>query len=109
MKGKRVARTVRATLGEMDALELYCESGLPREPGLWAEAFERVLARALPRNPYRHDLGSVLLALFPEDDDAEWIRSLPDDTLVNDNLSLLARKAGRETGSRCATCARASP
>jgi len=77
----RVARTLRATLREVDALELYCESGLPRELGLWTEALERVLSRFLPTNPYRSDLGSVLLALFPSEQDAEWIERVPQDIL----------------------------
>ena len=93
-----VARTVRATLAEMDALELYCESGLCREPGLWTETFERVLARALPRNPYRPDLGSVLLALFPEDDDADWIEALPQDTLARLSVTVTAGEGPEEAG-----------
>lgn len=77
----RVARTLRATLREVDALELYCESGLPRELGLWTEALERVFLRFLPTNPYRSDLGSVLLALFPSEEDAEWIERVPPEIL----------------------------
>ncbi len=77
----RVARTLRATLREVDALELYCESGLPRELGLWTEAVERVFLRILPTNPYRSDLGSVLLALFPSEEDAEWIERVPQEIL----------------------------
>ena len=93
-----VARTVRAILAEMDALELYCESGLPREPGLWTEAFERVLARALPKNPYRSDLGSVLLALFPEDHDADWIRSLPEDIVARLSAAVSTGEEPEEAG-----------
>src|SRR5262245_39992099 len=43
----RFARTVRATVREIDSLELYCESGMPLEPGLWGEALERALLRLL--------------------------------------------------------------
>lgn len=78
----RAARSLRATLREVDALGLYCESGLPQEPGFFAEAWERLRARLLPRNPYKPELGSLLIALFPREHDARWLLALDGDTLA---------------------------
>jgi site-specific recombinase len=71
-----VARTVRATVDETDALELFGETGLPSQPAFFAEAVERVWQRVLPTDPSRRDLSRVLLAVFPEVDSADWIETL---------------------------------
>ena len=91
-----VARTVWATLRETDALELFGETGLPREPGFWGEALERVLRRFLPSDPGRHDLGRVILSVFPDEEAAAWLEELDDETLgrVADLVS-----SGREPGA----------
>jgi site-specific recombinase len=88
-----VARTLRATVRDIDALELYCESGLPQQPGFVGEAFERLLARILPRDPYSSDLGSVLRVLFPTREGARWLEGLDADTLER-----VAALAGHEEG-----------
>ena len=36
----RLARTTRSVIAELDALELYCETGLPREAAFWSEGFD---------------------------------------------------------------------
>lgn len=75
------AATVRSILREIDALELFSEIGLPREPGFWGEAKERLLSKLLPQNPYRADLGSVLRALFAHEGEALWVAWLDGATL----------------------------
>jgi site-specific recombinase len=74
------ARAVRRTLGETDALELFCETGLPRQPAFLSEALERLWLHVLPVDPARHDLGRVLLAVFPREDSADWLTALDDET-----------------------------
>jgi site-specific recombinase len=78
---RRFALSVRSLVRELDALDVYCESGLPREAALLSEAAERLLVRLLPRNPYRTDLGSVLAALFPRAEDALWLEQIDAATL----------------------------
>ena len=76
-----VARTLRSTLREADALELYCETGLVREPSFLGEARERLFRRFLPTDPNRRDLGRVLLAAFPDEASAAWLERLDAETL----------------------------
>ena len=76
-----VARTLRATLREADALELFCETGLPREPAFWSEARERLLHRLLPADPGRRDLGRALLAAFPREEAVGWLEQADAETL----------------------------
>lgn len=76
-----VARTLRSTLRDADALELFCETGLPREPAFWSEARERLLLRFLPADPARRDLGRVLLAAFPHEEAVGWLEQADAETL----------------------------
>src|SRR5512145_1076937 len=85
---RRVGRTLRSVLEETDSLELLCEAGIPREPSFLSEALGRLVARALPTNPFASDLGTVLLALFPDTEDAVWLDEL-DGELLERLLALL--------------------
>jgi len=78
---QRAAHTLRATLDEADALELFCETGLAREPSFLGEAVERLFHRLLPTDPNRRDLGRVLLAAFPDEASAGWLDALDVETL----------------------------
>jgi len=78
----RVARTLRATLDEADALELFCETGLAREPSFMGEALERLFHRLLPTDPNRRDLARVLLAAFPGEESAAWLEQLDEEALA---------------------------
>ena len=77
-----VARSLRATVREIDALEVFAETGLAREGAPFQEALDRVVTRLLPRDPAAHDLEAVLRTIFPSVSDAEWLESLDDDTLA---------------------------
>lgn len=76
-----VARSLRATVREIDALEVFAETGLAREGAPFQEALDRVVVRLLPRDPASHDLEAVLRALFPHGEDADWLESLDDESL----------------------------
>jgi site-specific recombinase len=91
-----VARTLRSIVRDLDALELFCETGLPREASFVNEAFERVWLRLLPSDPYRAELGTVLVALFPDESQAEWLESLDDDALERVG-ALLAHDEAEDT------------
>ncbi len=76
-----VAQTLRATVRDIDALELYCESGMPQQPHFVGEALERLLSRVLPSDPYGSDLGSVLRMLFPSRERAAWLERIDPEAL----------------------------
>jgi site-specific recombinase len=78
---RSVARTLRATLDEADALELLCETGLAREPSFLGEAVERLFHRLLPTDPNRRDLARVLLAAFPDEPSTGWLEQLDEELL----------------------------
>jgi site-specific recombinase len=76
-----VARTLRATVREIDALEVFAETGLPREGDPLGEAIDRIAVRLLPRDPASHDLEAVLRIVFPSAAGGEWLESLGDESL----------------------------
>jgi len=78
---RSVARTLRATLDEADALELFCETGLAREPSFVGEAIERLFHRLLPVDPNRRDVARVLLAAFPDEASLGWLEKLDEEAL----------------------------
>ena len=98
-----VAKTLRATLREMDALELFCETGLPREPAFWGEALERLLQRLLPADPGRRNLGRLLVSVFPDEESVGWLEQIDEETLAR--VAGLA-SFGREPGEPPAFAAR---
>ncbi|MBP7845269.1 MAG: site-specific recombinase [Proteobacteria bacterium] len=77
----KVAHTLRSIISESSALDLFCTSGLPEEPGFMSEATERFLLRTLPRPPHDTDLGEIFIMLFPSQEDANWLSLLDDSTL----------------------------
>jgi site-specific recombinase len=94
----RVARALRATLRDADALELFCETGLPREPAFWSEARERLLHRLLPEDPNRRDLGRVLLAAFPDENAIGWVERIEEETLARLAALFSFAEAPEESG-----------
>ena len=75
------ARTLRSLVRDTCALDLFCETGLPRESGFFSETFQRLSQRLLPTPPYDGDLGTLFACLFPEAEDAVWVRALDEDTV----------------------------
>nr|BFD67150.1 site-specific recombinase [Bdellovibrio sp. HAGR004] len=73
---KEVAVILRTVVHEVSGLELYTETGLPRELGLWSELSDRLMMKMLPTPPLDHELGYLFWALFPEKDDPVWISSI---------------------------------
>ena len=75
----QAARTLRSIVRDTCALDLFCETGLPRENGFFSEAMLRLSQRLLPQPPYDGDLGTLFSVLFPKASDADWIRSLDEE------------------------------
>ncbi|WP_347359012.1 site-specific recombinase [Bdellovibrio sp.] len=81
---KEVAIILRTVVREVSGLELYTETGLPRELGLWSELSDRLMMKVLPTPPLDHELGYLFWALFPEKEDPLWISSI--DNVTFDKL-----------------------
>ncbi|KYG63214.1 hypothetical protein AZI86_16050 [Bdellovibrio bacteriovorus] len=73
---KDVAKVLRTVVHEVSGLELYTETGLPRELGLWSEMVDRLVMKILPTPPLDHELGHLFWALFPDKDDPMWLASI---------------------------------
>ena len=72
----RVARLLRSIVRDTQALDLFCETGLPRESGFVREAMARLGNELLPAAPGNLDLGDALARLFPSADDVDRLESL---------------------------------
>lgn len=94
----RFGRTVRSIVRDVDALELYCETGLPRESAFWGEALERLLLKLIPQNPYRAEPGAILAALFPDGGSAAWLGQLDGETLRGLAAAITFEEAPAEAG-----------
>ena len=77
---KDVAVILRTVVHEVSGLELYTETGLAKELGLWSELSDRIMMKILPTPPLDHELGYLFWALFPDKDDPLWIASIDQDT-----------------------------
>jgi site-specific recombinase len=78
---KVVQATLQKTLREATGPDLFCATGLPREPAFFSELSERVLGLMLPRAPAQADLSALFAMLAPQPADAEWLMSLDRATL----------------------------
>lgn len=76
-----VRKIFQKTLAELSAIEFFCEVGLPGQIGFIGEFGEKIMDKILPRRPIDNQLGELLLVLFPDKEDAEWIESIDDNTL----------------------------
>ncbi|RJF98025.1 site-specific recombinase [Noviherbaspirillum saxi] len=80
---KRVVQTtLQKTLREAVGPELFCATGLPREPAFFSELWERVIRLALPRPPGQQDLSTLFTAMFPRAADADWLLGLEQEDLT---------------------------
>jgi site-specific recombinase len=80
-----VAALLRSTFGELSALTLLCETGLPRANALLQEFIRRVASKLLPAPPAAPDFATLFSRVFPDESDASWIATLPASVL--DGLS----------------------
>lgn len=79
---KAVAKNLRAVVKEVSGLELYAETGLPRELGIWNEFVDRVNLKILPNPPLDQELAYLFWALFPDRDDPLWLASIDEATFA---------------------------
>jgi site-specific recombinase len=80
---RRVVRTtLQKTLREAVGPEIFCATGLPREPAFFGELSDRIVTMALPRLPEQMDLSTLFTAMFPKPSDADWLLALDHMTLA---------------------------
>ncbi|MGE5085808.1 MAG: site-specific recombinase [Bacillota bacterium] len=71
-----VAHILRTVVKNVSGLELYTETGLPREVGVIGEFFDRVVMKMLPSPPLDHELGYLFWELFPDAKDPVWVAAI---------------------------------
>jgi site-specific recombinase len=76
-----VQATLQKTLREAVGPELFCATGLPREPAFFGELCERIIKMLLPKPPAQMDLSALFTAMFPDPVDAGWLVELDHKTL----------------------------
>lgn len=72
-----LTRLVGALAGQLEGMTLFAQVGLPAGQGFLTEGTDRLLRRLLPAPPEHHKLSALLLRLFPQRADAEWLAGLP--------------------------------
>ena len=77
-----VQTTLQKTLREAAGPELFCATGLPREPAFFNELSEHIIKQILPKPPSEADLSVLFTAMFPHPDDAEWLLELDAQTVA---------------------------
>jgi site-specific recombinase len=77
---RAAAQTLRSIIQETSALDLFSETGLPRQFGMLQEMSERLARRLLPP-PGSAELGALFDRLFPHRGDDAWIEKLDEATL----------------------------
>ncbi len=78
----RVGEVLRRFWSEVDNAALLADFGFAPRMDLWGELSRRVRARVLPLTPATTDLGELFALLFPEKDDADWLRAIDAETLA---------------------------
>ena len=67
----RVARTFRSLVRDTQTLDLFADTGLPRQVAFTQEALSRLASRLLPEPPTTRDLGDIFDRLFSQSGDGD--------------------------------------
>jgi site-specific recombinase len=78
----RVAEVLQRFWSEVDNAALLADFGFAPRMDLWGELGRRLRARVLPLTPATTDLGELFALLFPDKNDAVWLREIDDATLT---------------------------
>ncbi|TAM08117.1 MAG: hypothetical protein EPN70_01010 [Paraburkholderia sp.] len=77
-----VGAIIRKLLRESDSISLLCDAGMPVHSGLTGALVERIQAQLIPPAPSRRDLAALFTLMFPNENDPDWIATLPLDLLT---------------------------
>ena len=75
-KKEMIKKIFTTTLQELNSTEFFCEVGLPSNIGLIGELIEKVTIKILPRRPIGNQLSELMITLFPDEADVEWLKAL---------------------------------
>lgn len=89
---KSVCKTLIAIFHDASFLKFFLQMGVSAEHGLWSDLADRVLARVLPML-HEGDVREIILRVFTEENDVEWILSIPEEVFSRFHL-MLQRHAG---------------
>ncbi|MCW5802955.1 MAG: gliding motility protein [Deltaproteobacteria bacterium] len=78
---RRFEQTVRSTFGEMRAIKLFGEIGLPNDRGLLAETTDRLARRFLPEPPNNAEMWILASRIVRSVDDLAWLGPAADPLL----------------------------
>lgn len=70
-----------SVLLETEAVSLLSESGLSTGDGFFSEAAERLMHRILPSPKNEKNLAELFSRIFHDETDADWLKSIDDNTL----------------------------
>ncbi len=88
-------RTLHAVFGDLDAVALLCDTGLPQHYGYWSEVRERTVNRLIPPTVNTRDWSALLTLLFPDTDDGGWVADI-DPISLDRVVALLDRSPGEQ-------------
>lgn len=77
-----LSKVLREIVAKTDALPLLVETGFPKEDNFFAELINRSFQSLLPRKEVETDLSEVLVQIFPDTEDTNWLRAIPSETKV---------------------------
>jgi len=78
---KNVSLLIQSILIDMSPMTLLVETGLPGETGFLEELITRIFKKFLHFNGTSQDLNDLILKIFTNEQDAQWIQSLDPITL----------------------------
>lgn len=74
---KSLSSILKDVVEKTDALNLFIDTGLPREDSFFGELFNRFTNRLLPHREVETDLSAVLIQIFRTKEDVIWLSNLP--------------------------------
>ncbi len=80
-KKEKIQKSLTLTLQELSSIEFFCEVGLPSQIGLIGELIDKLTEKILPKKPIGHQLSELMITLFPDEEDVQWLKSLDEQTL----------------------------
>nr|BDT29670.1 site-specific recombinase [Bacteriovorax sp. HI3] len=80
-KKEKIQKSLTLTLQELSSIEFFCEVGLPSQIGLIGELVDKLTEKILPKKPIGHQLSELMITLFPDEEDVQWLKSLDEQTL----------------------------
>jgi site-specific recombinase len=87
----KVVELLARTLVEMDATLLLADFGFASQMAFFSEVLERIQRKLLPGTPDTEDLSELFQLAFSDEDDAQWLQAIDDETL--ERLAALLHEA----------------